>query len=186
MTTSMSLKPLYNQFSSLSNTTVLTPGNFFFIFIATEFILKRRRYWPWITAPSHKCNNKLDCFLQEMLLITDSFFIKSNLQEPLKNVLSVGDLGVENVFFLWLLRDYWVLEQPRIFSTFNQQSMHQEYITNVQQRRKRPIGAFLMLFLCRKKPYGEGSKTVFREVKSHFFPDKITWGILMHPDTPNI
>ena len=80
-----------------------------------------------------------------------------------------------------------MLEQPRIFSTFNQQSMHQEYITNVQQRRKRPIGAFFMLFLCREKnPYGNGSKTVFREVKSHFFPDKITRGILLHPGTPNI
>ena len=48
--------------------------------------------------PSHKCNNKLDCFLHEMLLITDSFFIKSNLQEPLKNVFSVQDLGLENIF----------------------------------------------------------------------------------------
>ena len=48
--------------------------------------------------PSHKCNNKLDCFLHEMLLITDSFFIKSNLQESLKNVFSVQDLGLENIF----------------------------------------------------------------------------------------
>ena len=66
--------------------------------------------------------------------------------------------------------------------------MHQEYITNAQQRRKRPIGAFFMLFLCRKKKnrYGNGSKTVFREVKSHFFPDKITRGTLLHPGTTNI
>ena len=86
------------------------PGNFSkSLFTATEFILKRRRYWPWITAPSHKCNNKLDCFLHEMLLITDSFFIKSNLQEPLKNVFSVRYLSVENIFFLSLLRDYWFL-----------------------------------------------------------------------------
>ena len=146
-----------------------------------------------------------------MLLITDSFFIKSNLQEPLKNVFSVRDLGLENTFSIIINRllistvffffQFWHLEvlffciynglfkfsftnldlpgniyhvfqtlgdqspvyplkqknvlsieQPKIFSTFNQQSMHQEYITNVQQRRKRPIGAFLMLFFCRKKP----------------------------------
>ena len=74
------------------------------LFIATEFIVKRRRYWPWITAPSHKCNNKLDCFLQEMLLITDSFFIKSNLQEPLKNVFWVRDLGLENIFSIIIKR----------------------------------------------------------------------------------
>ena len=97
--------PYHNKFSSLSNTTVLTPGNFSkSLFIATEFILKRRRYWPWITAPSHKCNNKLDCFLHEMLLITDSFFIKSNLQEPLKNVFSVRDLGLENIFCIIIKR----------------------------------------------------------------------------------
>ena len=78
-----------------------SPPAIFFFFIATEFILKRRRYWPWITAPSHKCNNKLDCFLHEMLLITDSFFIKSNLQEPLKNV---RDLGLENIFSVTIKR----------------------------------------------------------------------------------
>ena len=33
-----------------------------------------------------------------MLLITDSFYIKSNLQKPLKNVSSVRDLGLENIF----------------------------------------------------------------------------------------
>ena len=96
--------PYQNKFSSSSNTTVLTPGNFSkSLFIATEFILKRRRYWPWITTPSHKCNNKLDFFLHEMLLITDSFFIKSNLQE--------NDLGQENEnnYFRSLLRDYWFL-----------------------------------------------------------------------------
>ena len=43
-----------------------------------------------------------------------------------------------------------------------------------------------VIFMSEKKPYADGSKTVFREVKSYFFPDKITWGILMHPDTPNI
>ena len=97
--------PYHNKFSSSSSTTVLTPGNFpKSLFVATEFILKRRRYWPWITAPSHKCNNKLDCFLQEMLLITDSFFIKSNLQEPLKNVFSVRDLGLENIFSIIIKR----------------------------------------------------------------------------------
>ena len=97
--------PYHNKFSSSSSTTVLTPGNFpKSLFIATEFILKRRRYWPWITAPSHKCNNKLDCFLHEMLLITDSFFIKSNLQEPLKNVFSVRDLGLENIFSVIIKR----------------------------------------------------------------------------------
>ena len=48
------------------------------------------------------CNNKLDCFfLHEMLLITDSFFIKSNLQEPLKNV---QDLGLENIFSVTIKR----------------------------------------------------------------------------------
>ena len=76
--------PYDNQFSSLSNTTVLTPGNFFFFFIATEFILKRRRCWPWITAPSHKCNNKLDYFLHEMLLITDSFLKKNKFARTFK------------------------------------------------------------------------------------------------------
>ena len=51
------------------------------------------------------CNNKLDCFLHEMLLITDSFFIKSNLQEPLKNVFSaVRDLGLENIFSVIIKR----------------------------------------------------------------------------------
>ena len=97
--------PYHNKFSSLSNTTVLTPGNFSkSFFIATESILKRRRYWLWITAQSHKCNNKLGCFLHKMLLITDSFFIKSNLQEPLKNVLSVRHLGVENIFSMIIKR----------------------------------------------------------------------------------
>ena len=33
-----------------------------------------------------------------MLLITDSFYIKSNLQKPLKNVSSVRDLGLEKIF----------------------------------------------------------------------------------------
>ena len=33
-----------------------------------------------------------------MLLITDSFSIKSNLQKPLKNVSSVRDLGLEKIF----------------------------------------------------------------------------------------
>ena len=37
----------------------------------------------------------------EMLLITDSFFIKSNLQEPLKNV---RDLGLENIFSVTIKR----------------------------------------------------------------------------------
>ena len=78
---------------------------FFQIFVySKEFILKRRRCWPWITAPSHKCNNKLDCFLQEMLLITDSFFIKWNFQEPLKNVFWVQDLGLENIFSIIIKR----------------------------------------------------------------------------------
>ena len=36
-----------------------------------------------------------------MLLITDSFFIKSNLQEPLKNV---RDLGPENIFSVTIKR----------------------------------------------------------------------------------
>ena len=36
-----------------------------------------------------------------MLLITDSFFIKSNLQEPLKNV---RDLGLENIFSVTIKR----------------------------------------------------------------------------------
>ena len=33
-----------------------------------------------------------------MLLIKDSFLIKSNLQKPLKNVSLVRDLGLENIF----------------------------------------------------------------------------------------
>ena len=64
--------------------------------------------------------------------------------------------------------------------------MHQEYITNVQQRRKRPIGAFFVILMSEKNPYENGSKTVFRELKPHFFPDKITRGILLHPCTTNI
>ena len=36
-----------------------------------------------------------------MLLITDSFLIKSNLQEPLKNV---RDLGPENIFSVTIKR----------------------------------------------------------------------------------
>ena len=36
-----------------------------------------------------------------MLLITD---IKSNLQEPLKNVFSVRDLGLENIFSVIIKR----------------------------------------------------------------------------------
>ena len=43
-------------------------------------------------------------FLHEMFLITDSFFIKSNLQEPLKNVFSVRDLGLENIFSVIIKR----------------------------------------------------------------------------------
>ena len=39
-----------------------------------------------------------------MLLITDSFFITSNLQEPLKNVFSVRDLGLENTFSIIIKR----------------------------------------------------------------------------------
>ena len=39
-----------------------------------------------------------------MLLITDSFFIKSNLQEPLKNVFLVRDLGRENIFYIIIKR----------------------------------------------------------------------------------
>ena len=54
------------------------------------------------------------------------------------------------------------------YCTFNQQSMHQEYITNVHQRRKRPIGAWCYFYVG-KNPYADGSKTVFREAKSHLF-----------------
>ena len=36
-----------------------------------------------------------------MFVITDSFFIKSNLQEPLKNV---QDLGLENIFSVTIKR----------------------------------------------------------------------------------
>ena len=83
---------------------------FFFFFIATEFILKRRRYWPWITAPSHKCNNKLDCFLHEMLLITDSFFKKTKFARTFKKCfLSAVFESRKYIFFLSLLRDYWFL-----------------------------------------------------------------------------
>ena len=98
-----------------------SPPAIFQIFVySKEFILKRRRYWPWITAPSHKCNNKLDCFLHEMLLITDSFFIKSNLQEPLKNVFSVRDLGLENIFSIIIKR--------LLISTFSFQFRHLEVL----------------------------------------------------------
>ena len=103
--------PYHNKFSSSSSTTVLTPGNFpKSLFIATEFILKRRRYWPWITAPSHKCNNKLDCFLHEMLLITDSFFKKTKFARTFKKCfLSAVFESRKYIFFLSLLRDYWFL-----------------------------------------------------------------------------
>ena len=112
-------------------------------------------------------------------------------QFPVPRNTAARKIGNVIIPLLWQLRCHWNPYHNKFSSlcsppAINQQSMHQEYITNVQERRKRPIGAFLMLFLCRKKPYGEGSKTVFREVKSHFFPDKITWGILRHPDTPNI
>ena len=100
--------PYDNQFSSLSNTTVLTPGNFFFVFlyIATEFILKRRRYWPWITAPSHKCNNKLDCFFARNVANYGQFFHKIKFARTLalKNIFPVWDLGVENIFSVIIKR----------------------------------------------------------------------------------
>ena len=108
--------PYHNKFSSPSNTTVLTPGNF----SKSLFILKRRRYWPWITAPSHNYSNKLDCFSHKMVLITDSFFIKSNLQEPLKNVFSVRDLGLENIFSIIIKR--------LLISTFFFQFRHLEVL----------------------------------------------------------
>ena len=69
------------------------------------------------------CNNKLDCFLHEMLLITDSFFIKSNLQEPLKNVFSVRDLGLENIFSIIIKR--------LLISTFFFQFRHLEVLFSV-------------------------------------------------------
>ena len=87
-----------------------SPPAIFFFFIATEFILKRRRYWPWITAPSHKCNNNLDCFLHEMLLITDSFFKKTKFARTFKKCfLSAVFESRKYIFFLSLLRDYWFL-----------------------------------------------------------------------------
>ena len=86
------------------------PAIFFFFFIATEFILKRRRCWPWITAPSHKCNNKLDCFLHEMLLITDSFFKKNKFARTFKKCfLSAIFESRKYIFFLSLSREYWFL-----------------------------------------------------------------------------
>ena len=38
-----------------------------------------------------------------------------------------------------------------------------------------------VIFMSEKNPYGDGSKTVFREVKSHSFLMR-----LLHPGTPNI
>ena len=99
--------PYHNKFSSLSNTTVLTPGNFSkSLFIATEFILKRRRYWPWITAPSHKCNNELDCFFAGNVAKYGQFFhrIKFARTLLLKNVSPVWELGVENIFSVIIKR----------------------------------------------------------------------------------
>ena len=52
-----------------------------------------------LTAPSHK----LDCFLHEMLLIRDSLFI-IKFARTFKNVFSVRDLGLENIFSVIIKR----------------------------------------------------------------------------------
>ena len=70
---------------------LLTPGNFSkSLFIATEFILKRRRYWPWITAPSHKCNNKLDCFFARNVANYGQFFHKIKFARTFKKCARSG------------------------------------------------------------------------------------------------
>ena len=55
-----------------------------------------------------------------MLLITDSFYIKSNLQKPLKNVSSVRDLGLENIFS--------IIIETLLMSTFFFQFRHLEVL----------------------------------------------------------
>ena len=93
--------PYHNKFSSSSSTTVITPGNFpKSLFIATEFILKRRRYWPWITAPSHKCNNKLDCFFFARNVANyGQFFHKIKFARTFKKCFLSARFGSRKYFF---------------------------------------------------------------------------------------
>ena len=59
-----------------------------------------------------------------MLLITDSFFITSNLQEPLKNVFTVRDLGLENIFSI-------IIKRILISTSFFFQLRHLEVLFSV-------------------------------------------------------
>ena len=66
-----------------------------------------------------------------------------------------------------------MLEQPRILHL--QPAIDASRIYHQRTAKAETTNrSFLDVILCRKKPYADGSKTVFREVKSYFFPDKIT------------
>ena len=97
--------PYHNKFSSPSNTTVLTPGNF----SKSLFILKRRRYWPWITAPSHKCNNKLDCFFAGNVANYGQFFHKIKFARTFKKCFLSARFGSRKYFFYhyWETTDFY-------------------------------------------------------------------------------
>ena len=78
-----------------------------------------------------------------------------------------------------------MLEQPRILHlqpAIDASRIYHQRTTKAETTNR----SFLCYFYVGKNPYENGSKTVFRELKPHFFPDKITRGILLHPCTTNI
>ena len=80
-----------------------------------------------------------------------------------------------------------MLEQPRILHLQPAIDASRIYHQRTAKAETTNRSFLYVIFMSEKKNrYGNGSKTVFREVKSHFFPDKITRGTLLHPGTTNI
>ena len=77
--------PYHNKFSSLSNTTVLTPGNFSkSLFIARSLFSNVRGIDLEKLPRATSAITSWIVFLQEMLLITDSFFHKIKFARTFK------------------------------------------------------------------------------------------------------
>ena len=67
-----------------------------------------------------------------------------------------------------------MLEQPRILHVQPAIDASRIYHQRTCKRGNDNRTLLDVIFMAEKKPYGDRSKTVFREVKSHFFPDNIT------------
>ena len=66
-----------------------------------------------------------------------------------------------------------MLEQPRILHLQPAIDASRIYHQRTAKAETTNRSFLDVIFMAEKNPYGNGSKTVFREVKSHCFPDKL-------------